>query len=128
MVINIELVCYYALQLISYIFVLSLIPFSLMHSELDATPTEMFSSFPINIYLSCYGPSQNSCGCAQTTISLLDPSGIESCEIRGNSSKVFEDRCVIDPVITVERISKMSYMNSASSLGGYNIQQFSIKS
>lgn len=121
-VINIELVCYDLPELISYIFVLFLMYCSFFHSELDATPTTAFSSFPINIYLSCYGPSQGSCGCAQTTISLLDPSGIESCEIRGNSSKVFEDRCVIDPVITVQRISKMSYMNSASSLGRYDIK------
>ena len=72
------------------------------------------------MFLDCYGPSENSCGCAQTAISLLDPSGIESCEIRGSSSKVFEDRCVIAPVITVTRISTMSYMNSASSEGRYD--------
>ena len=82
--------------------------------ELDATPTDHFQHRRVEIYLAGYGPHVR---CAETTVSLLDPTGMQTCALQGKSSKIRAKSCVIPPDISITRISALAYTRSLSSTG-----------
>lgn len=81
--------------------------------ELDAPNSTMVLSREgrVNLVLFCNGIQD--CGCAQTKVSAIDPSGQMSCPVRGNSSSVDSNACAIAPDISVTRMSQLSYTGTS---------------
>lgn len=76
--------------------------------EMDAPPTSAFAMGSLQLTINCYG--LHDCGCAETIVPLVDPTGQKMCPRReGNSSRVNADGCVTDPIITVSQLTRLSY-------------------
>lgn len=82
--------------------------------ELDATPTHYFQFDRVEIYIAGYGHHVN---CMETTVSLLDPTGMRTCALEGKSSNIRAKSCVIPPDISMTRLSELSYTKSEGSTG-----------
>jgi hypothetical protein len=80
--------------------------------EFDAPSTSHFASGPLSVSLSCYG---SSCGCAETKVSISDPTGLSLCPQPANYSHVESGSCVIPPILTVTRLSTMSFLHTSGS-------------
>ena len=93
--------------------------FGFLHRiELSAIPTEYFQHERVELFIAAYGVSA---GCAETSVSLLDPRGQPSCKLSGYSSKIRAESCVIPPDISLERISALSYTDSLNSGGRLSV-------
>lgn len=77
--------------------------------ELDAPDSAMVLSPGGQVNLEIYCIGIQNCGCAQTKVSAIDPSGQFSCPSIGNSSAIDADACAIAPDISVTRMSKLTY-------------------
>ena len=75
--------------------------------ELDAPDNEYVLSGSGGVSLAVYCIGINDCGCAQTKVSYIGPSGQRECPLVGNSSRVNAKACAIAPTITVTRMSKL---------------------
>jgi hypothetical protein len=67
----------------------------------------------ITLALACVGIID--CGCAQTTVSYIDPYGQASCPLSGNSSRINSAACALPPTIAVQRISAIAQTNLTGS-------------
>lgn len=83
--------------------------------EMDAPPTTAFAQGSLDVTLNCYGGTGGNCNCAETKVTLLDGTGVEQCPLTGNYSNVDPNTCVLPPTIVLNKLSTLSYMETAGS-------------